>query len=329
MKLVDRETLNSLETTSWSKTEPVFGIDNQLKVIGKIPKSEHYVLSCSVCTEDSELYGEGLFRATKAKLLSGQVPCGCSKSPTWEQHQLHTLAGRVCDSLGIEFVGTLPPFRGLNSKAKLCCDEHGSWESTTLNSLLYNRVGCPKCSYKERGLLSLKSETSYKTSFEQSGNFHPNTTFKRLDERYKWDGNFWEVVCGECTIITKVSTRSLQKGRKYCPCGSIAQRQAYINLVIDSGTPIAVKFGIARDSAQRLKGLNRGSVYNLVTHAIYVFPDNISCTEAERKCRDTFICGILPRNEIESGFTETTYVANVAGIHRIYAEFGGVRIDDN
>jgi hypothetical protein len=329
MKLIDQTIITDLESNAWIETQPLFGPEQQIKVIGKIAKSEYYVLKCYVCAEDPELFSNGIFRSTKAKLISGQLPCGCSPSPSWEEHQLQTLCARTCETIGIKFLDTVGEFKGLNSKARLSCSEHGIWESTTLNSLLYNGVGCPKCAYKQRGMLFAKPEQTYINTFKESGYFHPDTIFKKLSDRYKWDGCFWEVACGYCGVKTKANTRSLQKGRRYCPCGSISQRQAYINIVMDLDIPIAIKFGIARDSNERLKGLNRGSIYNIVNHAVYSFPDNISCTLAERMCRESFVCGILPKDEIRSGFTETTYVSNMDNIHKIYVDNGGTRIDSN
>ena len=46
----------------WSDTSPLFGETGQLKVIGwsgRLHTTKYYLLTCSVCFDDFELFGDG------------------------------------------------------------------------------------------------------------------------------------------------------------------------------------------------------------------------------------------------------------------------------
>lgn len=46
---------------------------------GKYNQEKKYVLSCSICKEDPELFGEGLFLTMKGHIQRGCKPCGCAE----------------------------------------------------------------------------------------------------------------------------------------------------------------------------------------------------------------------------------------------------------
>lgn len=84
--LIDPE--YGLQQDEWSLTRPKFGEHGQLEVIGwsgKLYTSfKKYIVKCSICSKDSELFGEGLFCGIKANLLKS-LPCGCSTHPKWSK----------------------------------------------------------------------------------------------------------------------------------------------------------------------------------------------------------------------------------------------------
>lgn len=68
--LIDPE--YGLQQDEWSLTRPRFGAEGQLEVIGWSGKGrwnhKKYVVLCKNCSEDSELFGEGLFIIVKKQL---------------------------------------------------------------------------------------------------------------------------------------------------------------------------------------------------------------------------------------------------------------------
>ena len=70
-----------LQQDKWSLSKPKFGKDNQLTVVGwsgKCSTNIIYLLHCSECAKDTELFGEGYFKSLKSNLTKSQIPCGCA-----------------------------------------------------------------------------------------------------------------------------------------------------------------------------------------------------------------------------------------------------------
>ena len=89
MNLEDLLLAESLEQDGWSLSRPRYGTEGQLEVIGwsgkKCGDHKFYILRCSKCGQDSELFGEGYFKSLKSNLVRGLVPCGCSNIPKWSK----------------------------------------------------------------------------------------------------------------------------------------------------------------------------------------------------------------------------------------------------
>lgn len=54
------------------------------------------------------------------------------------------------------------------------------------------------------------------------------------------------------------------------------------------------------------------------------FPDKQSCLKAERECLQELDCGVLSREEMPDGYTETTDASNLVKIENIYRRNGGL-----
>lgn len=247
-----------LQQDEWTNTQPTFGKDNQLLVTGwsgyyRYSTSKLYILRCTRCKEDPELFGEGVFKSKKGHLLSGKMPCGCSKT-SWTQAQYITLCNRKASTLGYKFIGVAGVWDGKHTKVKLLCEYHGEWVSGSIQVLVNSKVTCPSCAHYE-------------------------------------------------------------------------QKQAYINLVSDGDNHIALKFGVATDASIRVKQQNCKSIYQVSNHSIYVFPTAGDCRYAELLCKKSLPCGILSKEDMQDGYTETTWVYNLEKIVEIYESNGGQLLD--
>lgn len=316
---------------NWSVYRPKFGKDSQLEVIGwsgKTGKHKLYVLYCKNCAKDSELFQKGYFRSKKSNLIKGQIPCGCSNKPEWSKEQYIILSKRKARELGyilIEFIGN---WKGIHTKMKMLCEEHGEWSSTDITHLLNKGSGCPKCATKTISEAKMKSDKYIIESFLKSKAFHPDTKFWR-SERETLNGRkaYWKIYCPDCKQSGESLRGDLQQGKRPCACSPMRQKEAYINLVYDSGTIIAIKFGIANKSQQRLKIQQRKSIYILEQAALYIFPHTENCKKAERECLQELECGIVSKHAMEDGWTETTSLKNLEKIIEIYERNGGILLE--
>lgn len=91
-----------LQQDDWSSTNPKFGKEGQIEVIGWSGRhhnsSKWYIVKCGVCGKDPELNGEGYFRAFKNNLLKPSIPCGCSPRNKLSREQYIIIAQRLCPS---------------------------------------------------------------------------------------------------------------------------------------------------------------------------------------------------------------------------------------
>lgn len=332
MNLVDLVDDKGLQQDEWSLTAPRFGKEGQLQVVGwsgRYFTEKGYILKCSKCSEDEELFGEGYFRLTKTRVLSGVNPCGCAFNPKWTKEQFATLCSRKAEQIGHTFLGFIGEWKGQNTKTEMLCEKHGKWYSGTIHPLINKGVGCPKCGISTTAKSKIKPDEEMIKSFFASGDFHPDTKFWRSDrESTQGVKVFWHMSCPECGDMGESSSVNLQRGSKPCACNNQRQREAYINLVVDSDDNItAIKFGISRDSKHRAKQQNYKSAYSLKQHSTYSFDSVQSCKKAERECLQELECGVVLKRDMKDGYTETTWLYNLERIIKIYERNGGTRVE--
>lgn len=322
--------LYGLQQDEWSLTNPNFGIDGQLTVVGWGDRDKFnvklYILKCGKCSEDPELFGEGYFRCLKSNLLKGAIPCGCSKSPLWSKEQYSVLCSRKAKELGYTFLGFDNIWKGKTTKIKMLCEKHGEWGSGTIHPLINNDQGCMGCGSDAVSEAKTKPDSVMIQSFFDSGNFHPETEFWRSDRLSKRGYKaYWYISCPECGEIGESTSSDLRKGCRPCACSAHRQQQAYINWLMDGDhTPVAIKFGIANNSKRRIKNQDRQSTYTLKQHSVYIFSSVYSCKKAEGDCKKELECGVVLKRDMLDGYTETTYVYNLEKIIEIYERNGGV-----
>ena len=404
MNLEDLLDENGLQQDEWSLTNPVFGKEDQLQVVGffwnlsRSKKKKAYVLHCRVCEKDAELFGEGYFKTDKGDITRNMIPCGCSGKVTWSRDQYATICSRKATMLGYTFLGFDVNWMGKNTKLNLSCDKHGRWYSTSISNFtkpdgkrgcpscardkteegrrvpLQQRIDkitklcegttsklvsvpedykhvfqkiqmtctvhgdwettmkdvtdgglCPKCSAKKRGLSRRIPDSEMIPKFMSTGAFSPGTTFTKKGWRENGKSE-WEVFCPDCNNSGISTLDNLQQGKRPCACNNQRQQECYINYVMDGDNVVALKFGIAINSAFRVDSQNRSSVFEVVNKFVYTFPDTKSCKAAEKECKQILYCGVIPKEEMSDGYTETTYVYNLDKIIQIYKKHGGVKL---
>lgn len=320
-----------LQQDEWSLTNPTFGEEGQLEVVGwsgKQGTNKFYILKCSKCPQDSELFGDGHFRSLKCSLVKGSVPCGCSK-PKWSKEQFAILCSRKAGEIGYTFLGFEGEWKGKSTKIRMLCEKHGEWSSGIIGNLINIGQGCPECMADAVGEAKVKPDDVMIASFHKSGGFHPETEFwrsGRLDSQgYP---RLWYMHCPECGETGESRSSSLQQGSRPCSCSMHRQQECYINWVIDDHSMArAIKFGIARNSKQRVKQQDSKSAYTLKQHSVYSFPDVTSCKQAERECKKELETGVVLKRDMPDGYSETTHAYNIGRVKDIYERNGGVLVE--
>lgn len=111
-----------------------------------------------------------------------------------------------------------------------------------------------------------------------------------------------------------------------CPiCGCRDQKEAYINIIKKGDEVVALKFGIAKNSKQRIKNQDRRSEFQIEQYGVWLFQKINACKIAENHVRKSIKCRLLSKEQMPDGYTETTSADNLEAITKIYEKYGGVK----
>jgi len=205
-----------------------WGVDGHLTVVGvsEYEKGRADIsayVTCEVCSHDTELYGNGVFKIARSSLLQNGLPCGCSKFPKWSDEQHRVKVARICERENYEIVSFSCENLRTNSRVVLRCLDDGHEWSVSLNKLYVGR-GCPECKSRKATV----SEEDNVRRFRESGRYGEGAIFKRLDiSSRKW--YYKCLVCAEdefanaglCTGEFIVSASSLYEGCVSCRCAQV------------------------------------------------------------------------------------------------------------
>lgn len=205
-------------------------------------------------------------------------------------------------------------------KAGLCS---GVFESC-VSGLKMGKVPC-RCAKNYRWTQEQREYQIKKEIIRRRDNNLADYTFVRWDNKYKNPSSKFKYLCKEHGE-QKISVSDFLSGCGCPECANQSQRQAYINVVTDSNTPVALKLGIANESTYRLKKQNYKNLFQMINIGVWEFPTVKSCKSAERECKKKLTCGILNEREIKDGWTETTSIQNLDAIIIIYKKHGGIRM---
>lgn len=158
---------------------------------------------------------------------------------------------------------------------------------------------------------------------------HKLLPFIAIKNAFKTGGRYdITVICPLCLSDRTYHKSNLNVGYIGCDCNSRSrQTEAYVHGVYDKNNLIAIKFGITSNSIMRLKQQNSKCTHDVRHILTYTFPDTISCKKAERECKQELECGILSRDDMRDGWSETTHSCNLEDIVNVYKKYGGVHIE--
>lgn len=291
--------------------------------------SRKYFVNCIICCQDKELHGQGVFLTSKGHLERGVLPCGCSSRCGWTKEQYIVRLKRICSKKGVLFKGFDGEFTTANkTRVILECDRHGQYANLTISSCLDSNTdkGCAKCFSESTGNSHRKKDEDMIKMFMERGKYPEGTIFTRSDTLDK-NGHkkYWNIYCPVCETSAEAHIVGLYKGSRSCDCSYQVQKESYINLIKDGDNIIALKFGVARDSIPRTKQQKSYCIYTVVPYGVWSYPDTKSCKLAERVCMKTLEVGVLTKQEMSDGYTETTPPYNMERIIKIFEEYGGIR----
>lgn len=296
---------------------------------GKRGNPKKYILTCSICSSDTELHGEGYFAMAKGHLERGCLPCGCSTKCNWTEEQYIIRAKRAASFKGVVFKGWANTFSTANKTlVTLECPDHGEYKGNSLSFLLDENLpkGCPGCFAIRQGDYKRKDDQVMVNTFMSTGGYSKGTIFRRSGRvDIKGHKKYWFVYCPDCNVEGETHLSCLSNGSRCCACPKSRPQETYINFIKEGEHIVSIKFGVANSSEQRVKAQNNRAVYTIENYAIWEYPDIMSCRSAERECLQSLVCGVVTREEVPDGWTETTSPLNIEKVISIFESNGGVR----
>ena len=161
--------------------------------------------------------------------------------------------------------------------------------------------------------------------FMASGCFSEGTRFWRSDRKDSKNRRvYWNTLCGICKKTGEATASDLRNGNRQCDCTNRNPKQAYINLILEDNSIMAIKFGITVEANRRAGQQNRKSKLNVYNYMIFEFNDSRDCRQAETQCKKELLCGVVDRELMPDGWSETTAVENISKVIEIYKRKGGV-----
>lgn len=123
------------------KTLEIVGVDKAQR------NNKYYLVTCSVCSLDTELFPSPFWFMSKWYISKGVAPCGCSKGHNWSEHEATVLLNRaIKDKVNISFNGFVDgQYKGVESNVVMECKEHGEWNSSKMSNMIRLNTGCPSC----------------------------------------------------------------------------------------------------------------------------------------------------------------------------------------
>lgn len=305
-----------------------------LTVLGRICKRRESgrsvsmtVVECSVCKEDYELFGQGVFKIHRGHLMAGIKPCGCGIRTRWTEDQYKILCERAASQVGLEFNGWIGDYNKNTTRVALSCPVHGEIDSKSVYHFIAAKSGCKECWYEVAPLLQPKPDAEMIEGFFASESFPQNTVFYR-SERKSSTGKkvYWYVECPDCGVIGESVSSDLKAGKRPCHCSARMPKYSYLLLLLESGTPVCLKLGVTSNFKRRFKDLSNHSKYDVELVGLWEYMTPAECRRAELECLRNIECGVLTKEVLTNGYTETTALQNLEEIIEIFEENGGIRL---
>ncbi len=215
----------------------------------------------------------------------------------------------------VEFVGFKGVYKGNASKLVLKCKTHNiEWDTCTLKSLMAQKtpVRCSECLVEmTRELYGIPFDVAIKNIHSKCEEL--NYTFKGFVSGYVNTRSKLHLCCNEHG--TEWKTTSYDKfmaGRSGChlckPTGYKTSRPGHIYIQKISGVCNAIKFGITNLSPEeRMKQQQRKSILNHEMMFCWEFDDGRMAYLIENEIKRRFkgVVGVVPKELMDDGFTET------------------------
>ena len=235
----------------------------------------------------------------------------------WNEGQQIIRLKRYCIQHGLAFRGFVEDYHGSHTKCLMFCKEHGAWETSTINNIINKGVKCPKCKYQDISTITkerYRSNEALIIKGFKKGAFENDAIERSKSTTSQGYYTLWDVTCGTCGDTLTYDPKTINNNIKKCRCiGDASATYAYIAYVLGAQTEVPViKFGITKNVSSRISQLNTtNKCLSFLKESYYLFENAGKCTRAETECKRRLKCGVVSKEEMPDGYTETTLLENI------------------
>lgn len=191
------------------------------EIKGSIRIGKSYIVACSVCSADSELWPE--IHMNRTSVRDEKLSCSCSPKVNYTMRQQILRASRKAIEIGVSLNEVRPGKTAKTSLAKTYCSNHDVTSECLITTLLERKYCCSKGAVESVQAERVISNEEATRIFMASGRFSEGTYFLRCKHR-----SMWQVHCPICksdeyskagiNSIWISSTSSLSGNANPCRC---------------------------------------------------------------------------------------------------------------
>ena len=179
----------------------------------KNSRSRGFVVECSFCSKDKELWPSGSIHGL-IKQVSGNNTylCGCSRNVHWTEIQQILRIKRECNKRGYVFKGFSEDFKGSLTKIILYNPQtQRLWDTTNIHNFLQG-----KGDYVHENILNVVGNLEDTLEILQTVDGYDDRIFCKESAK-----NNLKYYCYRCNTVAKISIDRYLKGIQSCKCGRI------------------------------------------------------------------------------------------------------------
>lgn len=252
--------------------------------------------------------------------------CQCNdiRFTKWTRQLRERQIQTICKSRGLKFLGWQSEYKDSKSRVYLKCPNHPHYDISVGNLVTKSaEYGCPFCADEKKGTHLNHGLNKF---IKEATRVHKGS-FDYSEYKYKCSRTPSKITCNVCKESFTASYDNHVNKKRGCPsCKGKNQKHTYLVSVVDSGIPIALKYGIATDVNIRFGDHKRACSFELELLSDWMFPNSISCKAAELEIKRNVTGSVLSSLEFPSGNTETTHVYNLDYIEKVYKSYGGTKV---
>lgn len=133
-----------------------FPEDNIYSILSysRIKKKTVYLVECSVCSVDEDLWPRGSITISGGNLKERLSTCGCKIPVRWTKQQYEILVIREAERAYYNYLGIVGEYKGKKTKIAVQCKVDGTVCKTNIDSFLSRNNKVKTCSISDSSLLS-------------------------------------------------------------------------------------------------------------------------------------------------------------------------------